>query len=111
MKRILLLISLLALGAPTFAVTPQSMPPPVTTSTKAPAAGAASGAGQRRLGDAGQSWLGGAGQSWLGGPSQSWLAGSGIHARLRRPGCCEVVDEGSGCESGALHEVRWHSRR
>jgi hypothetical protein len=42
MKRIFLLISLLALGAPTFAVTPQNMPPPVTTSTKAPAAGAAS---------------------------------------------------------------------
>jgi hypothetical protein len=42
MKRILLLINLLALACPTFAVTPQSMPPPVTTSTKAPGAGAAS---------------------------------------------------------------------
>jgi hypothetical protein len=41
MKRILLLISLLALGAPTFAITPQNMPSPVTTSTKAPDAGAA----------------------------------------------------------------------
>jgi hypothetical protein len=40
MKRIFLLISLLALGAPTFAVTPQNMPPPVTTSTTAPGAGA-----------------------------------------------------------------------
>src|SRR5271169_539754 len=45
MKRILLLISLLALGAPTFAVTPQSMPPPVTTSTTAPGAGAAAAPG------------------------------------------------------------------
>jgi hypothetical protein len=47
MKRILLLISLLALGAPTLATTPQNMPPPVTTSTTAPGAGAAAAPANR----------------------------------------------------------------
>lgn len=41
MKRPLFLIGLLGLTAPTLAMTPQSMPPPVTSSTTAPAASAA----------------------------------------------------------------------
>src|SRR5271155_5540205 len=100
MKRILLLISLLVLGAPTFAVTPQNMPPPVTISTTAPGTGAAAAPGAGTAAAAGAG--GGAlpphpgspppSQSGLGSPDQSWRASSGIHTRLRRPGCCEVVD-------------------
>lgn len=41
MKRLLFLIGLLGLTAPTLAITPQSMPPPVTSGTTAPAASAA----------------------------------------------------------------------